>query len=69
LQDPAGQAGEARQALRLFAPLLPDRQRLLGAHHPDTLTTRGNIAVWTGEVGDAREALRLFTALRPAGPS
>ena len=37
----------------------------LGPDHPDTLTTRHNIAFWTGEVGDAREALRLFTELLP----
>ena len=38
---------------------------MLGRDHPDTLTTRNNIAAWTGEVGDAREALRLFTELLP----
>ena len=53
------------EALRLFAELLPDLERVLGRDHPDTLTTRNNIASWTGEVGDAREALRLFTALLP----
>ena len=37
----------------------------LGPDHPDTLTTRGNIAHWTGEAGDARGALELFTALLP----
>ncbi len=37
----------------------------LGPDHPDTLTTRNNIASWTGEVGDARGALRLFTELLP----
>ena len=35
------------------------------ADHPDTLTTRNNIAYWTGDVGDSREALRLFTELLP----
>ena len=49
-----------REALRLFAELLPDRERVLGRDHPYTLRTRNNIAAWTGEVGDAREALRLF---------
>jgi len=33
--------------------------------HPDTLTTRNNIAAWTGRSGDARKALRLFQALLP----
>ena len=45
--------------------LLPDQQRVLGPDHPDTLTTRSNIAAWTGEAGDARGALALFTALLP----
>ena len=57
--------GDAREALRLFTELLPDRERVLGRDHPDTLTTRNNIAHWTGAVGDAREALRLFTELLP----
>ena len=38
---------------------------MLGADHPDTLTTRGNIAVWTGQSGDAAGALRLFQELLP----
>ncbi|MGH8234645.1 MAG: tetratricopeptide repeat protein [Rhodanobacteraceae bacterium] len=60
-----GECGDAREALRLFEALLPDRTRVLGRDHPDTLTTRHNIAAWTGECGDAREALRLFEALLP----
>ena len=62
-----GEVGDAREALRLFAELLPDQERVLGRDHPDTLMTRNNIAHWTGEVGDAREALRLFTRAA-AGP-
>ena len=38
---------------------------MLGRDHPGTLTTRQNIAFWTGRVGDAREALRLSRALLP----
>ena len=38
---------------------------MLGPAHPGTLTTRGNIASWTGECGDAAGALRLFQALLP----
>jgi len=41
------------------AKLLPDRQRVSGPDHPATLTTRGNIARWTGDTGDAAGALRL----------
>lgn len=33
--------------------------------HPHTLTTRANIATWTGETGDAANALRLFQELLP----
>ena len=51
--------GPARRAtrggLRLFSELLPDRERVLGRDHPDTLTTRHNIASWTGKTGDVRE--------------
>ena len=73
IADWTGRVGDAREALRLFTELLPDRERVLGRDHPDTLTTRNNIAAWTGGVGDAREALRLFTELLPdmgagAGP-
>ena len=45
--------------------LLPDQERVLGADHPDTLITRGNIASWTGQCGDPAEALRLYRTLLP----
>ena len=37
----------------------------LGPGHPDTLTTRNNVAAWTGRSGDARGALELSAALLP----
>jgi cellulose synthase/poly-beta-1,6-N-acetylglucosamine synthase-like glycosyltransferase/tetratricopeptide (TPR) repeat protein len=37
----------------------------LGPEHPDTLSTRRNIAYWTGQTGDDREALRLSRELLP----
>jgi len=52
-------------ALQLFQAVLPDQVRVLGADHPDTLTTRNNIAGWTGACGEARAALQLFQALLP----
>ena len=38
----------------MFTELLPDRERVLGPDHPDTLATRNNIASCAGEVGDAQ---------------
>jgi len=46
-----GETGDARGALRLFAELLPAMERVLGRDHPSTLTTRNNIAHWTGRAG------------------
>ena len=45
--------------------LLPDQVRVLGPDHPDVLTTRANIASWTGQCGDAAAALQLFRELLP----
>ena len=39
------------------------RARLLGAEHPDTLTSRANLAYWTGEAGDPATAHDLLATL------
>jgi hypothetical protein len=39
-----GKNGDAGEALRLFKELLPDQERVLGRDHPNTLSTRKNIA-------------------------
>jgi hypothetical protein len=44
---------------------LPHVIRMLGPDHPDTLTTRHNVASWTGHAGNSAEALRLFRELLP----
>ena len=49
----------------LFRELLSDQVRVLGPDHPDTLTTRGNIAASIGWCGDAAAARRLFRELLP----
>ena len=43
-----GDLGDYRRALHHGQQELPLRRRMQGADHPDTLTTRGNIAFWTG---------------------
>ncbi|MGW8439312.1 tetratricopeptide repeat protein, partial [Nocardiopsis sp. NPDC055879] len=43
--------------------LLDDQLRILGPDHPDTLTTRHNLAVWTYECGDSTNAIRLLAVL------
>jgi hypothetical protein len=53
--------------------LLADQLRVLGPDHPDTLTTRNNLANWRGEAGDAVGAaadfeLLLADHLRVLGP-
>ena len=51
--------------------LLPDRVRVLGPDHPDTLTTRHNLASWRGAAGDPAGAAAAFDRAAPrpgAGP-
>ena len=48
-----------------YAALLPIRERVQGAEHPDTLTTRANLASWTGRAGDAAGARDQYAALLP----
>jgi len=45
--------------------LLPIRERVLGAEHPDTLDTRHILAYWTGMAGDPAAARDQLTALLP----
>ena len=60
-----GEAGDAAGARDQYAALLPIRERVLGAEHPDTLTTRAELAGWTGAAGDAAGARSQFAALLP----
>jgi tetratricopeptide (TPR) repeat protein len=65
LADSYDDLGIYPQALGHGRHELALRQRLQNPDHPGTLTTRNNIAAWTGECGDAAGALRLFTPLLP----
>jgi tetratricopeptide (TPR) repeat protein len=57
--------GEYQQALEHGNRELALRRRSQGDDHPDTLTTRHNIACSTGHCGDAARALRLCQELLP----
>jgi hypothetical protein len=59
--DPGRPSSELQAAIELLQAVTG----LRASDHLDTLTTRHNIAVWTGETGDAREALRLLQELLP----
>lgn len=48
----AAEAGDAASARDQLAALLQVRERLIGAEHPSTLTTRRDVAYWTGKAGD-----------------
>ena len=44
-----GRQGDPAGARDQFAGLLPVRERVLGASHPDTLTTRRELDRWTSK--------------------
>ncbi|MGX1887283.1 tetratricopeptide repeat protein [Streptomyces sp. NPDC055287] len=50
-------------AATAFTELLADRLRVLGPHHPDTLTTRADLAFWRGQVGDVAGAATAIAEL------
>ncbi|MDG4764329.1 tetratricopeptide repeat protein [Solwaraspora sp. WMMD406] len=68
-----GNTGQVESAVAAFAELLTDSLRVLGPDHPDTLTTRSNVAGWRGRAGDAAGAVTTFEelltdSLRVLGP-
>jgi hypothetical protein len=50
------ESGDAADAVSAFETLLADRLRLLGPDHPNTLTTRNNLAQWHGAIDEATAA-------------
>ena len=46
----------------MYETALADRQRVLGADHPDTLTSRNNLAGAYQAAGDLGRAILLFKA-------
>ena len=58
-------SGSYAAARDLQRQALDARERLLGPEHPDTLTTRHNLAKWTGQAGDPAAARNLYAELLP----
>ena len=53
-------AGDLGRAIPLYEQALADRQRVLGADHPDTLGSRNNLAAAYRAAGDLGRAIPLF---------
>jgi tetratricopeptide (TPR) repeat protein len=49
----------AAQTIQIAEPLLADCERILGPDHPDTLTSRNNLAAAYRAAGRAAEAIAL----------
>jgi Tetratricopeptide repeat len=58
-------SGSYAAARDLQRRVLGAREQLLGPEHPDTLTTRHNLARWTGQAGDPAAARDLYAELLP----
>ncbi|MBV9208673.1 MAG: ATP-binding protein [Actinobacteria bacterium] len=58
-------SGSYAAARDLQRQVVDARERLLGPEHPDTLTTRHNLARWTGQAGDPAAARDLYAELLP----
>lgn len=50
-------------AIDLLSRLVPDRARIIGADHPDTLVTRSNLAMCLARNGRVAEAIEMNTRL------
>jgi hypothetical protein len=57
--------GDYRRARHHGQQELLMRNHIQGPDHPDTLTTRHNVAIWTGRSGYPAEAVRLLSELLP----
>jgi hypothetical protein len=57
--------GSYAAARELQQKIAGARGQLLGPEHPDTLTARDRLAIWTGEAGDAAGARDQYAALLP----
>ncbi|WTQ33299.1 tetratricopeptide repeat protein [Streptomyces virginiae] len=58
-----GDTGQVTAARDHFQHLTEPTRHHLGEDHPDTLTARGNLAIWRGEAGDVAGAAAAFADL------
>jgi hypothetical protein len=58
-----GDIGQVTAARTTWTDLVVTAQHRLGPDHPDTLTTRANLAYWRGEAGDAAGAAAAYEEL------
>lgn len=56
----AGRYRGPAEGVRMLRSLLVDRERQLGAEHPDTARTRSLLGTFTGRTGDRRAAVELL---------
>ncbi|MDT0327008.1 tetratricopeptide repeat protein [Nocardiopsis lambiniae] len=61
-----GGAGAVSEAIAYWRDMTRTAERNLGADHPNTLTTRNNLANWRGEGGDVAGAVAEFEAVLDA---
>ncbi|WP_442941722.1 tetratricopeptide repeat protein [Nocardia sp. NBC_00416] len=57
---PTSPRGGLSEAIALHEQVLADRMRLLASDHPDTLTSRGNLAYAYESAGRVAEAIALY---------
>ena len=60
-----GRPGGSDEAIPLFERTLADREQVLGETHPDTLTSRNNLALAYQDAGRLDEAIPLLSAPSP----
>ena len=58
-----GEVGNVAGAMKAYTALIADQNRVLGPNHPETLTARHNLAMWTEAAEDRRSAVEQLTVV------
>ncbi|WP_371503445.1 tetratricopeptide repeat protein [Kitasatospora sp. NBC_00374] len=58
-----GESGAVSAAVDYYTHLTATASQVLGPEHPDTLSTRNNVAIWRGEAGDVVGAVAALEEL------